>query len=194
LKNGIVILAAGSSTRMGRSKQLLPVNEKALIVHAVDTALQANSDRVVVVLGANEKEHRMALKNSPVKIVNNSRWEKGMGTSLKSGLKVLMKDTSEMEAVVVMVCDQPLVTAAHLQDLIATQAKSGKGIVASAYADTLGVPAIFQKRFFEEILSLEDDEGAKKLISKHPNDIVPLAFPGGAIDLDTPEDYRNFAG
>jgi molybdenum cofactor cytidylyltransferase len=194
LKTGIVILAAGSSTRMGRSKQLLVVSEKALIVHAVDTAIEAKTERVVVVLGANEKEHRAALANSKATVIVNKEWEKGMGTSLKTGLTFLIKDLADVEAVMVMVCDQPLVTAAHLKDLVSTHAKTGRGIIASAYSDTLGVPALFQKHYFDEILSLGDDEGARKIISRHSNDLAPVAFPAGAVDLDTPEDYRNFPG
>jgi len=194
LKIGIIILAAGSSKRMGRSKQLLMVNEKELIVHAVETALQTKSDRVVVVLGANEKEHCAVLANSAAKIAINKDWEKGMGTSLKVGLNFLIKDFADTNAALVMVCDQPLVTSTHLNKLISTQARTGRAIVASAYAGTLGVPALFQNQLFDEIRSLGDDEGAKKIISKHSNDIAPVAFPGGAIDLDTPEDYRNFAG
>ena len=179
---------------MGRPKQLLLINKKQLIVHATDTALESIADRVVVVLGANDKELSAVLANSTAKIVINRNWEKGMGTSLKLGLKFLVKDLSGLDGVLVMVCDQPLVTTAHLNSLISTQPASGKGIAASAYAGTLGVPALFQKKFFDEIMSLGDDEGAKKLISKHPNDISSVAFPDGAIDLDTPEDYRNFAG
>jgi molybdenum cofactor cytidylyltransferase len=179
---------------MGRSKQLLPINERAMIVHAVDAAVHAMTDCVVVVLGANEKEHRAVLPQSTAKVITNQEWTKGMGTSLKLGLNFLVKESGGIEAALVMVCDQPHVTTAHLNDLLLAQSSSGSGIVASAYAGTLGVPAIFHKRLFSEILALGDDEGAKKLIAQHANDIISVAFPGGAVDLDTPEDYRNFAG
>jgi molybdenum cofactor cytidylyltransferase len=190
---GIIILAAGSSTRMGQSKQLLKVQDDVLIVHAAKTALATGMTPVVVVLGADEKEHRLALNDINVEIVDNANWSRGMGSSLKAGLSHLEKK-GHVHAAVVMVCDQPMLPAAHLKELAAQYESTHKRIVASYYAGTAGVPALFDQFLFGEIHDLPDEEGAKKIIMKHPNDTIAIAFPEGAIDLDTPEDYKKFKG
>lgn len=186
----ILILAAGSSSRMGQSKQLLKVEGEPLLVKVVKAALQADGSPVVVVLGANEPAHRQALRHLPVSIVSNPEWAKGMGSSIKVGLQYLISQGSAVDGVLMMVCDQPMVTAAYLKFVISKFQKAH--IVASQYAHTLGVPALFSKEYFPELLQLKDDEGAKKIIQKNFHAIITLPFPEGAIDLDTPGDYRNF--
>ncbi len=189
---GIILLAAGSSSRMGQSKQLLKIREVAMLVHSTTIALESGIDPVVVVLGANEEEHRKALEYLTVHIVMNHRWENGMGGSLKEGLTYLLQKKPTINAVMVMVCDQPLLTGEHLKKIRENYLQSGKPIVASQYSGTLGVPVLFHKTLFSEILALPDDQGAKKIIQQHPHDTLAIDFPAGSIDLDTPDDYRNF--
>lgn len=174
----IIILAAGSSSRMGQSKQLLPWGNETLLTHAIKTAMGSRARHVYVVLGSNEDQHRGAIEKLPVVIVNNPSWEKGMGSSIKAGLKA----TRNSDAVLIMVCDMPFVTSQHLNELI-----EAKGpIVASKYLDTIGVPALFRKEIFDELMTIDDSEGARKIISNHKSEIIPLE---SGIDLDTPEDY-----
>ena len=115
-----------------------------------------------------------------------------MGSSLKTGLEHLVHKTPEISSVLVLVCDQPLVTQRLLEKLISEHDRSGKLIVASGYGGTAGVPALFNKVLFDEIMGMEDDQGAKKIIQKHPNETVVIDFPEGAVDLDTPDDYEKF--
>jgi molybdenum cofactor cytidylyltransferase len=178
-----IILAAGSSSRMGQSKQLLPWKNETLLTHAIHTAMESRVGHVLIVLGSNESEHRKAIEKLPVTIVSNPLWKNGMGSSLKAGLK----QAKDAEAVLIMVCDQPFVTTDHLNNLIQHFERTGQLIVASKYMDTVGVPALFSKKMFDELMDLDDKEGARKVIMKHDHSVVIFA---SGVDLDTPDDYQ----
>jgi molybdenum cofactor cytidylyltransferase len=186
---GIVVLAAGSSSRMKQSKQLLPINQETLLHRAARAALDSGADHIAVVLGANPNAHQKIIKSLPVHIVLNKTWETGMGSSIKEGLQYLIS-LYNIEAVGIMVCDQPKVNGTHLLSLIDKFKASDKSIVASYYNDLPGVPAIFGRHHFNEILQLTDHEGAKGIILKNHAKTVLVNFPEGSIDLDTPEDYE----
>jgi molybdenum cofactor cytidylyltransferase len=185
----VIILAAGASSRMGQSKQKLAIAGASLLAQTIETAISSNLGNVVVVLGSEEKEHRKLI-NQKAEIVVNSNWESGMGSSLKTGLRHVLSDHPQTEAVIILVCDQPLLTSQHLKLLTEKHKKTKSSIVASAYAGIMGVPALFHHKHFEELSGLEDDQGARKIIQQHV--VEAIAFPEGAIDLDTPEDYKNF--
>lgn len=187
-----IILAAGASARMGRSKQLLPVNGRPLLLHTIDVVSQTTLAPAVVVLGANHQEHQELIKDSNPDIAINPHWQSGMGGSLKAGLNHLLTQAPSTDAVVMLVCDQPDITADHLQALIQKYQSGKSPIVASWYANTAGVPALFDKTMFAELLRLEDSQGAQKIIRQHTYILSVVDFPGGAIDLDTPEDYEHF--
>ena len=187
---GIIILAAGDSSRMGQSKQLLKVGNQTLLQKSIQTAINSGMEKIVVVLGSNDKAHLENIKDLPVKTVINEHWKSGMGSSIKSGLKSLME--SHVDGVIVMVCDQPFVTSDHIKSLIATHRKKNKPLVAARYAKTFGVPALFTKKYLDQLLALGDNEGAKKIIMTHEKELGVLDLPEAAIDLDTVEDYRKF--
>ncbi len=187
----ILLLAAGSSSRMGQSKQLLPVNGMPLLVDAAHEALNA-CPRVIVVLGAEAEAHRSALAGLPLNIVVNPHWQKGMGSSLKQGLAQLLQTDPSVEGVLVMVCDQPGATSSHLVKLIKLAAQSTKAIIASAYGNTQGVPALFKRQAFGLLSLIGDESGAAKLIRQHPEMVDVIDLPGGDIDIDTPTDYQRF--
>jgi molybdenum cofactor cytidylyltransferase len=189
---GIIILAAGSSSRMGQSKQLMKIGQQPLLAKAVETALDTGLKKIAVVLGANAEAHKKIIEQYPVDIVKNSGWSAGIGSSLKAGVDHLINAMSSIDRVIIMVCDQPLLTSKHLKALIEEQAKSEKHIVASAYGDTLGTPALFDKKYFGQLLSLNDEDGAKKIIQTNNDDVSSIPFSQGQIDLDTPEDFRSF--
>lgn len=189
---GIIILAAGASTRMGQSKQLLPVKGEPLLLRAINAAIHSGAQKIVVVLGANEKAHRELIGSLNVEIVSNEHWETGMGSSIKAGLRALLELNLSLEGIVVLVCDQPLLTADHIRQLIVKHTESSKPIIASGYATTAGVPVFFHKSYFGRLMSLKDEQGAKMVIQENPGDVVLQPFPQGEIDLDTPEDYNRF--
>jgi molybdenum cofactor cytidylyltransferase len=185
----IVILAAGASTRLGRPKQLLTWQGKTLLQHAVQTALTITTQPVVVT-GCNADQLAAGLNHTQVHIVFNPDWELGIASSIRYGLQALLDRTPAPDQVIFMVCDQPFVSAELLLDLINERQKSQRSIVASSYAGTLGIPALFDKSMFPQLLDLQGDMGAKKLIQGHPDEVAFVEFPQGNIDIDTELEYE----
>ncbi|KAF2340420.1 nucleotidyltransferase family protein [Flavobacterium tistrianum] len=188
-KTGIVILAAGNSSRLGRPKQLLLYKESTLLQNTILEALKVENSFLIVVTGSNhiliEKEFNL----SEVKFSFNSEWESGMSSSIAKGISELLLLNPDCKQFILSVCDQPFVTSLVFENLINEYKKTGKGIAASAYAETLGTPALFHQKYFEELLDLKGQEGAKKLIKKYADDVVSVPFEKGNIDIDTEEDY-----
>lgn len=184
-----IILAAGSSSRMGQPKQLLKINDEALLVRTIKTVAAAgiSNNEITVVLGSNYEQHRDIISPLKVNIQHNIDWANGMGNSLKFGLKKII--TKNPAGVLLLVCDQPLLTPEHIQKIIRHFQASPQSIVASHYSNTNGVPAIFPSSLFEQLLTISDDQGAKKVLQQNQHSLISVDFPDGAIDLDTPEDY-----
>lgn len=191
MQPAILILAAGSSSRMGQSKQLLVIDGKSLLQKAAEVALTV-SPKVFLVLGANFNNHVKAVGDLQVNIIENKDWEKGMGTSLKAGISGIIAKEPSTEAIILMVCDQPHLTANHLNTLVQTAGETHAPAVASAYAGTLGVPALFTRKTFKHLLNTEESSGAKKILSEMGDDVAQVSFPGGEIDLDTRDDVESF--
>lgn len=192
LSTALIILAAGSSTRMDRPKLLLTYGSRTLVRHATETAVASICRPILVVLGAYANQLQQELDDLPVRSVMNERWADGMGSSIRVGVENLnaYERADGIEAVVLMLCDQPYVTAAVINDLVRTYYVNGKDIVASEYDGILGVPALFGRKYFAELGIIRGDAGAKEMIAAHVSDVVPVPFPLGIIDIDTPEDYR----
>jgi len=187
---GIILLAAGESARLGEPKQLLRFRGATMLRRSVQAAL-AVSDKIVVTLGARIEILRQEIADFPVHIVENEDWQTGMSGSLKVGLEKLIETNKKLGGALVMVCDQPLVDEVLLKKIIGQFTKTGALIVACQYQKTLGVPALFHRELFPEMLALNSPKGAKHLIEKHRQQTAVIAFPEGAIDVDTPKDYEN---
>ena len=185
----IIILAAGPSRRMGVPKQLLRHRGRTLIRHAVEAALGSICRPIVVVLGASAGEIRPELEGLPARIAENPHWPDGLSTSIRAGIDALSSTEPSLEAVVLTLCDQPFVSSDDIDGLVAAYRSSEHPIVASQYAGTVGVPALFARPIWPELTGLSGDAGAKKVIQKHLPTVRPVSCPHGAIDLDTPEDY-----
>lgn len=192
LNISILILAAGSSSRMGKPKQLLKVSGEPLILRTLRIGLASAVKRICIVLGHQAKEIKAVLNDQSVEVVVNQQWEKGMGNSLKYGLGKILQSRPETSAVLTLVCDQPLITTHHLNELLHQYISSRKPIITSGYTDVQGVPAIFDRSIFPELLSIDDHQGAKQVIEKITERVATVPFTGGEIDLDTPEDYDAF--
>nr|WP_287938356.1 nucleotidyltransferase family protein [Algoriphagus sp.] len=189
MKTGVIILAAGSSSRLGRPKQLIEFQGKNFIQKAIKEAKKSKADSFVVVLGWNPDLIKTGFDSDKIPYVINENWEEGMASSMQAGLRFLM-EKEHPDQVILMLVDQPFVDADLLNRLILEKDKSGKGIVASSYSETFGVPAIFDRAYFEEMLSLKGSERAKKVIMKNRADVFALDFPLGAVDLDTEGDLE----
>jgi molybdenum cofactor cytidylyltransferase len=189
----ILLLAAGSSSRLGRSKQLLCIAGQPLLSKSVEAAIESGIKNIIVVLGANEEAHRQVIKDTGIHVVVNTDWKKGMGNSLKAGLAYLLQQMPKVEAIVTMVCDQPLINSDQLRKLISEYENFESTIVASFYQGATGVPVLFDRTLFSELLSLSDDAGAKKILQQHPHLVKTVPFPGGEIDIDTDDDLKKFS-
>ena len=186
---GIVILAAGESARMGEPKQLLPFRGTTLLRRTVETALAVSCGPVAVVLGAFAEKIRPTLDNLSVLVLENPGWREGMGTSLRAGLGALLSAQPAISAVIVLLSDQPLLSGTTLGTLVVTHELTGREIVASEYGGTLGVPALFAREFFPELLALDGAAGARQIIATHRARAISVPFADGAVDIDTPADY-----
>lgn len=187
-----IVLAAGPSSRLGQSKQLLQVEGEPLLRRIARTAAESNADRTVVVLGDNEREHGRVIRDLPLYISIHSGWERGMGSSLKAGMDFIQSFLADTTTVIVLVCDQPLLTADHLNNLIDKYRNTGAAVVASQYSGILGVPVLFDSSLFSEIRGIDDQHGARQIIEKNRTAAQPVEFPGGDLDIDTPEDYQRY--
>jgi molybdenum cofactor cytidylyltransferase len=190
----IILLAAGASTRMGVPKQLLTFQGRSLVNRAIESAIASVCKPVVVVLGANCQQIRAQINQTGVEVIENPEWKLGMSTSIKSGIISLSKCLERIDAVILAVCDQPFFSTEIINNLVAAYCSTGKPIVASHYAETIGVPALFSHKFFSELATLRETVGAKYLIEKHLSEVFCVPFPLGKIDIDTPQDYEQLQG
>lgn len=188
----VVLLAAGGSTRMGSPKQLLPYNGRPLVRHAAETAIAADCGPVLVVLGAKIGEIRPALDGLDVVVVENTDWEQGVGASIRAGISGA--EILGCEGAVLMLADQPRVTAEILRRLVEEHAETGRPIIASEYADTVGVPVFFTSEFFPQLKELHPAEGCKGVILAHLDRSIRIACPEAEADIDTPEDFEAVTG
>ena len=184
---GVVLLAAGGSSRLGRAKQLLPYLGRTLVEHAARTALASGAAEVVVVVGAESAAVREALRGLRVRIVQNDAWAEGMGGSIARGVAALGE---EIDAAVVALGDQPRITPAHLRTLAERVRESGKPIVASSYDGVLGAPCAFDRSEFARLRALSGDVGARHLVRSGEEPVEAVVFAGANLDVDTPEDVR----
>jgi molybdenum cofactor cytidylyltransferase len=186
----IVILAAGTSSRLGSPKQLLSYKGENLLRHTVDEALETGCQSVFVILGANIELMRKELKDKPVIIVENTGWQEGMASSIRCGLENITNTILRPDCVIFMVCDQPYVSSSILLNLVKKRNETGMPIVASSYNDMIGTPALFHKSFYPALMELKGDKGARKLITDNPEKAATVPFPKGIVDIDTKEDYE----
>lgn len=189
METGILILAAGNSSRLGEPKQLLNFKAKSLLRRVTEESLKITNS-VLVVTGSNHSAIFEEIENLKVKIIENLNWSEGMGSSIQIGLKELLNSFPSIENCIISVCDQPFIDDKVFSDLIQMQKYSHKGIVASKYADTVGTPVLFSKKYFENLSNLSGQEGAKKLVQKFKDDTAEINFEKGAIDIDTQNDYQ----
>lgn len=187
-----MVLAAGNSSRMGKPKQLLAVNEKTLLNHTLDQCLESEAERVIVVLGSNFQLISDTIASNHVHILNNSLWQQGMGSSISCAMSYLKTNCNDINAVLFVLSDQPLITVNHYNELINKYVTGDNNIVCSRYKDQLGVPAIFDTKHFDDLEKLHGQFGAKDLIKQNLKTVDSIDMAECLIDLDTPEDYSRY--
>lgn len=187
-KIGALVLAAGASTRMnGVIKQLLPWGTTTLLEHAV-AQTRFVSEEVYVVLGANAATITKKL-DLDTEVILNPNWGSGLGSSIVAGVQHIMAKDKTLDGLLIILADQPLIDSAFLSELKKLFVEH-KDIAATYYGTNLGVPAIFRKNLFPELLKLNYDFGAKAIIEKHKKNVIGLDPEGKTVDIDTREKYQ----
>ena len=171
-----VILAAGTSSRLGYPKQLVEFQSETLLERAARIAQQAGLSPVLVVLGANAEHIKARCALGAARVIDNPHWQQGMASSICAGVSALIESTAA--GVLIVACDQPSVHAEHLQKLAAQPHR----LMASSYAGRRGIPAYFPRYLFANLLLLTGDAGAKQILSAADS----IELPGGEFDIDTP--------
>lgn len=189
----VVILAAGKGSRMGSIKQLLPYKKSTLLQIAINQATSSKTYNVYCVLGAHAEIIKEKIQGNQVTFIHNPNWEDGLSSSIVSAIKHF-KNLEELPGVVlIMLADQPNVDANYINELIKLYQKNKNQIIASAYGNINGVPALFPSKYFEKLLSLKGDKGAKIFLNENQESVIRFTPKSSEIlnDIDSPEDYQN---
>jgi molybdenum cofactor cytidylyltransferase len=185
-----IVLAAGSATRFGSSKQLAEWNGEKLVRRATAVAAKSCGTRTVLVTGHDWNAVYTACKPLSGYFIINEEHAAGIGTSLALAVRSIRHVAS---AVIVLLADQPMVSAEHVSNLIEKWSGDEREIVASAYANTCGVPALFASASFEKLSALTGDQGARHLLDDPQFEIRRVDFEDAAKDIDTVADLARLS-
>lgn len=187
----IILLAAGSSSRMGKSKQLLTWGKQSLIEFQI-RKLQKTDNPVNVVLGANSQLIKPVIEKMEVNFIVNYNWKNGMGSSIATGIHRVIQQFPLAEGVLITLVDQPLVTTNHLETMLNSFCPGEQQIIVSqSSSGWKGVPVLFDKYYFDDLKKLRGDEGAKSILQQHQKTVISVNCDDILEDVDTPESYLN---
>jgi molybdenum cofactor cytidylyltransferase len=185
-----LILAAGKSQRMGRSKLMLDYQGKTFLEHLYEEARDSALSAVKIVLGPNAEQIQLRFPDLAGKWIVNPDYERGQIFSIQCGLRGVMQDSHD--GVMLLLIDHPLVDRQLINQLIDSFKETHRPIILPSYGHRRGHPVLFSKALFEELLSASLDQGASAVVRRHENEIFHVAVgnPGVLVDIDTPEDYE----
>jgi len=189
-KIGVVILAAGSSSRLGYPKQLVEFKGKPMLQHILDVADSFEFETEVLVLGAGAEEIKDKIEPRKFEILFNKNWEEGMASSIRIGLERSLEKEKDLEDLLILLSDQPFVSEERIEALIKEQLTGNSQTTFSEYDGDVGVPAIFSRSVFPFLKELKGDHGAKKLILDKKIEFRTVKFEKGNFDVDTKEDVE----
>ena len=185
---GVIVLAAGDSTRLGRPKQLVEFDGGTLLGHVVTTAIAVSPAHTVVVLGASAAVVRPDVELFAATVVMNNGWKEGIAGSIRLGVETITSTNPNLRAVIMLTCDQPRVTVHLLREMISCYDLITNRIVACEYGDGIGIPALFDRAYFRALRGLRGGNGGKKILLGNLDQIIGVPFPGGAFDVDSERD------
>lgn len=185
---GAVILAAGSSSRLGEPKQLVTFKNRPLLQKMIDSCSPLDFSSKTIVLGANSNVIADRIHPGEFSFIKNEEWSEGIAGSIRKGLEFSLRQDPDIRHILFMLSDQPFVTTALLSRLLKSHFSKTKEITASSYKGDVGVPAIFSKAIYPMLMKLEGDQGAKKIMKQFPEKVTTVPFEMGYFDVDTPED------
>ena len=193
MKTAVLMLAAGTASRMGRAKQLLSWGDTTLLRYTVLQVLGIGGTDVYVITGAYAQKVSGELNGLTVKLIHNADFKEGLGTSIGVGAKAILQSEQPYTHIAIALADQPAITTDYLDGLIELSERS-ESIVATRYGDRAGVPAVFPSAYFVHLAQLSGDRGASGLLNSSDSDVLLIDPPFNLFDIDTPEDYRRYAG
>ena len=186
----ILLLAAGSSSRMGQPKQLLPWGDQTLIGHQIQKLIKTGHP-VHVVIGSNSELILPVIEKFPANILINKDWELGMGSSISFGIKQIIQNFPDANGVLIVLLDQPMITTFYFQTMLNDFRSGSRQIIVSCSASGwTGVPVLFDRCYFKELAELRNEEGAKKIVKLHEENVIQLDAGELPEDMDTPEIYE----
>lgn len=190
-KLAVLILAAGNSSRMGVPKQLLKWKGTNLLQHTINTVSEVDADHIILVLGANFEKIKPNISTDQITVLYNKYWEKGLGNTIAFGIKYIKESLPNIENVIVLLADQPLVDSNYLNKMISIHNLISNKITCTLYKQgKFGVPAIFNRKYFEELSQLNQDNGAKNILKKYSEILSSVDGENFNLDIDTMEDYE----
>ncbi|WP_299130115.1 nucleotidyltransferase family protein [uncultured Winogradskyella sp.] len=192
MKIAVLLLAAGTSTRMKKPKQLLPIGKETLLTVVINNLLNSNISKLYCVLGAHTKPITEKLKDYNITCVHNQNYKQGLGSSINAGIRAIMNDNVLFDAVLIVLGDQPNVDAAYINQLIKKAKENPGNVISSTYNTSYGVPAIFPKHYFESLLHLRGDKGAKDFLNSSATNVLSIRSNDNLIDIDTAQDYKDY--
>lgn len=186
-----IVLAAGASTRFGSPKQLVRIDGRPMLHAVVGRAVEVAGHSVTVVLGAHAPGLTPLLRHTPASVIINRDWEEGMASSIRAGMSQV---PGSADGVLLMLADQPDVTADDLRRLVGAWRRRSDSILAAQYSGVAGVPAIFPRWAFRDLGDLRGDRGAQALLKRYIDRVARLPMLSAAVDIDRPEDLLTVSG
>ncbi|PQJ76318.1 nucleotidyltransferase family protein [Polaribacter glomeratus] len=193
MKNiAILVLAAGKSSRMDGIKQLEKINNKTLLDITLEKLKSIFSDKIYCVLGANADKIKAEITSKNIQFIENQNYEKGLSSSIVSGIEYFNKEALNFDGIYILLADQPGIEIVYLESLLLLFQEHKDTIIASNYGNKLGVPAIFPKKYFPELLLIRGDKGAKEFLKERKSEVISPELSTNFFDIDTKEDLELF--
>ncbi len=192
MSSGVIILAAGAATRMGKAKMLLPFKQTTILQHIINEVVAVEPTAVYLVTGHYHQAISDNIDQANVQIVFNQYYANGMSSSIQIGLKHLLSDYPNIESIIIIVADQPFLNRDIIHALQALRQKTHKGLVAASYDGIIGTPVLLAIKYVEQLNQLIGDKGARSILQAFPEDLATVDFALGGLDIDNEADYEQF--
>lgn len=189
---GAVLLAAGSASRFGTPKQVLDIDGMPMVRRMAIAALSAGLSPVTVVTGAHGDVVAASLAGLDVQVIVHADWASGMGSSLAAGMRAIVQLGISLQAVMVLLADQPSIGAEDLERMVQTHARAPERILAARYDGHLGPPCLFPSMYFSDLATLDGPSGARTVLEQHATCVDAYDLPVAAFDIDTPADHASW--
>ena len=193
MKNiAVLVLAAGKSSRMKSIKQLEKIGNKTLLELTLDKAKQLPTKNIFCVLGANANLIKSKIKTEKIDFIINNNFNEGLSSSIAAGVLHFKKNELKFDGFLVLLADQPAIEISYLNTLISLFNNDSSKIIASNYGVFFGVPALFSSKYYDDLLLIKGDNGAKKFINQNTKNIISPKIKANLVDIDTKQDLDSY--